>query len=1185
MAAGSRIPAPDHNASDGTSDIPQSTLPGASDPQVEHAQPLAVVLDAVRQPGMPLSRMVATIMDGYADRPAFGERVRELVSDPATGTTAVRLLPRFDTVTYRELWSRVGAVAADWYHHDTAPLRAGDFVGTLGFTSIDYATVDLACVWLGAVCVPLQSGASVGHLSPIVGETELRLLACSVQMLDTAVELALANPTVLRLMVFDYEACVDEQRDALAAARTRLTAAGSPLVITLLAEAIDHGRTLPEAPQYAHGRDEDPLTLLIYTSGSTGIPKGAMYPESLIRPVWAGRLMPTDGSLPMIGVNYHPMSHLAGRSALIRGLVAGGTGYFTASSDLSTLFEDIALVRPTEVHFVPRICDMVFQHYRSELDRWTATAGDDADRNAIDRAVRDEIRNTVLGGRLLRAGVGSAPLSAEIHAFMEDCLGMPVHNRYGSTEAGVALLDGRIMRPPVAEYKLVDVPELGYFTTDIPHPRGELLLKTRSIIPGYYKRPEATAKVFDADGFYRTGDIMAEIGPDRLAYVDRRNNVLKLSQGEFVAVSRLEAVFATSPLVRQVFVYGSSERSYLLAVVVPTSDALAGAGRPASLKAAIAESLQQVGREAKLNSYEIPRDFIVEPEPFTVENGLLSGIHKLLRPKLKERYGPRLERRYVELAESEAAVLHELRQTGPNQPVLPVLLRAAQALLGCSSADLNPDAHFTDLGGDSLSALSFSILLREIFETEVPVSVVISPANTLRTLAAHVEQVRMAGAVRPTFTSVHGAGATVVRAADLTLEKFVDAATLAAAAHLPHPPGEPITVLLTGATGYLGRFLCLEWLKRMEATGGTLICLVRGPDAQAAAHRLTDAFDTGDAELLDRYRTLAARHLKVLAGDIGDANLGLDETTWRRLADTVDLIAHPAALVNHVLPYDQLFGPNVVGTAELIKMALTSRITPITYVSSIAVLRGAASADEDDDIRVTSPQRPIDQSYANGYGISKWAGEVLLREANERFGLPVACFRSDMILAHSQYAGQLNLPDRFTRLLLSVLATGLAPRSFYRTDADRHRPEAHYDGLPVDFTAEAITELAARTTKGYHTFNVLNPHADGISLDVFVDWLIEAGHPIHRIDDYAEFYTRFDAAIRALPDRQKQHSLLPLLHAYTAPAEPATGAMIPAERFHSAVQDAKIGPDQDIPHITPKLIGKYATDLHRMGLV
>ena len=63
---------------------------------------------------------------------------------------------------------------------------------------------------------------------------------------------------------------------------------------------------------------------------------------------------------------------------------------------------------------------------------------------------------------------------------------------------------------------------------------------------------------------------MAELGPDRLAYVDRRNNVLKLSQGEFVAVARLEAAFSSAALVRQIFVYGNSERPYLLAVVVPT---------------------------------------------------------------------------------------------------------------------------------------------------------------------------------------------------------------------------------------------------------------------------------------------------------------------------------------------------------------------------------------------------------------------------------------------------------------------------------------------------------------------------------------------------------------------------------------------------------------------------------------
>ena len=99
------------------------------------------------------------------------------------------------------------------------------------------------------------------------------------------------------------------------------------------------------------------------------------------------------------------------------------------------------------------------------------------------------------------------------------------------------------------DYKLVDVPELGYFRTDQPHPRGELLVKSEQLFPGYYKRPEVTAEVFDADGYYRTGDIVAEIGPDQLAYLDRRNNVLKLSQGEFVTVSKLEAVFGDSPLV------------------------------------------------------------------------------------------------------------------------------------------------------------------------------------------------------------------------------------------------------------------------------------------------------------------------------------------------------------------------------------------------------------------------------------------------------------------------------------------------------------------------------------------------------------------------------------------------------------------------------------------------------------
>ena len=407
------------------------------------------------------------------------------------------------------------------------------------------------------------------------------------------------------------------------------------------------------------------------------------------------------------------------------------------------------------------------------------------------------------------------------------------------------------------------------------------------------------------------------------------------------------------------------------------------------------------------------------------------------------------------------------------------------------AGDLDPDAQFTDLGGDSLSALTFSNVLADIFGIEVPVGVIISPATNMRGLAEYVEAERGSGSSRPTFASVHGPGATAVRAADLTLDKFIDAKTLHDSPTLPRATGAPYTVLLTGANGWLGRFLALEWLERMSETGGKLVTVIRGRDDAEAPRRLEKVFDSGDPALQRRFRELAADHLEVLAGDIGEPNLGLETGTWDRLADSVDLVVHPAALVNHVLPYTQLFGPNVVGTAEVIRLAITTRIKPITYLSTIAVAMTVPPGEfeEDGDIRVVSPVRQIDESYANGYANSKWGGEVLLREAHDLCGLPVAVFRSDLILAHSRYAGQLNVPDMFTRLLFSLLATGIAPRSFYETNAACRRPRAHYDGLPVDFIAEAVTTLGMQTTDGFRSYDVMNPYDDGISLDVFVDWL------------------------------------------------------------------------------------------------
>jgi fatty acid CoA ligase FadD9 len=712
-----------------------------------------------------------------------------------------------------------------------------------------------------------------------------------------------------------------------------------------------------------------------------------------------------------------------------------------------------------------------------------------------------------------------------------------------------------------------------------------LLVKSETLIPGYYKRPQVTAEVFDADGYYRTGDIMAETGPDQLVYVDRRNNVLKLAQGEFVTVSKLEILFGDSPLVRDIYIYGNSARSYLLAVVVPTEEALSRHD-PESLKPLIGDSLQKLAKAAALQSYEIPRDFIVETTPFTMENGLLTGIRKLARPKLKERYGQRLEQLYTELAESQTNELRALRRGGAGAPVLQTISRAAGALLGAPAGDLHPDAHFTDLGGDSLSALTFANLLHEIFDIDVPVGVIVSPATDLRALADYIEVQRQPGAKRPTFASVHGQDAAEVHARDLRLDKFLDAKTLAAAT-LPSTGGEVRTVLLTGATGFLGRYLALEWLERLNLVGGTLVCLVRAKDNATARQRLDGIFDSGDPKLLSHYQELVADHLEVIAGDKSELNLGLDSKTWQRLANTVDLIIDPAALVNHVLPYSQLFSPNALGTAELIRIAVTTKLKPFVYLSTVRVgdqIQPSAFT-EDADIRVISPTRKIDDSYANGYSNSKWAGEVLLREANDLCGLPVTVFRCDMILADTTFVGQLNIPDAFTRLMLSLVATDIAPASFYELDANGNRQRAHYDGLPVGFVAEAIATLGQQLVGGFETYNVMNPYDDGIGLDEYVDWLNDAGYPIQRIPDYADWLQRFETSLRALPDQQRQHSLLPLLHRYQRPEKPIRGAVAPADRFRAAVQDAKIGPDKDIPHIAAPMIINYITNLQLLGLL
>ena len=162
--------------------------------------------------------------------------------------------------------------------------------------------------------------------------------------------------------MFDYHPEVDDHREALEAAaagwRTPAARSSSRRWPTCSRAAT----RCPRRPQLV-ADDDDPLALLIYTSGSTGAPKGAMYPERLVAKCGAGRAgdWVDDRRRPSITLNFMPMSHVMGRGILYGTLGSGGTAYFAAKSDLSTLLEDLALVRPTELNFVPRIWDMLFR--------------------------------------------------------------------------------------------------------------------------------------------------------------------------------------------------------------------------------------------------------------------------------------------------------------------------------------------------------------------------------------------------------------------------------------------------------------------------------------------------------------------------------------------------------------------------------------------------------------------------------------------------------------------------------------------------------------------------------------------------------------------------------------------------------------------------------------------------------
>jgi len=375
---------------------------------------------------------------------ALGERARSETTD-AAGRATSELLPHFNTISYRELGERIEALAADLYGHPEAGLVAGDFVAILGFPGIDYTLVDLTCARLGAVVVPLPTTAPLTQLVPIATEVQPRVMAVASGNLELAVDVVLAGPTPERMVVFDYRAGLENERERYERAVARLADRG--VRVETLETALERGRGYGEAPVLAG--DADRLAALLYTSGSTELPKGAMYTERMTTGYWV-----SASTLPMISLMFLPLSHYGGRAALSTTLAGGGVAYFTASADMSTFFEDLALVRPTLFTLVPRLCDMVGQRFHGEVGRRLAEG---ADQSAAEAGAREFMQQSLFGNRCIAAACGSAPQSAELTALVESVLDTHLIVAYGATETGGVMVDWRVQRPPVTDYELIDV--------------------------------------------------------------------------------------------------------------------------------------------------------------------------------------------------------------------------------------------------------------------------------------------------------------------------------------------------------------------------------------------------------------------------------------------------------------------------------------------------------------------------------------------------------------------------------------------------------------------------------------------------------------------------------------------------------------------------------------------------------
>ncbi|KAJ9272988.1 hypothetical protein DTO212C5_909 [Paecilomyces variotii] len=561
----------------------------------------------------------------------------------------------------------------------------------------EWQITDLACMSQSLYSVSIYDVLGKEATEYIINHAELSCVVASLPHIPTLLQLRHKLPNLKIIVSLDP---IDAGEQPGQSKRDILKAIAGDHDVTIY--TIDEVEALGASVNrpYNPPSPEDIVTIN-YTSGTTGPPKGVVLTHKNAVAAASSALSVMEHSPGDTMASYLPLAHIYERLSEQGFLWAGGRiGYFHGA--IQELVDDLKVLKPTGFVSVPRLytrfgnvirgATVEQPGFKGALSRHvlaTKTANLET-KGTFKHAFYDRIwgRKVASALGLDKAKVmvsGSAPLDPALHSFLRVVFGIDLIQGYGLTETYAVttvqypsdLTSGNCGRlAPSVEACLMSLPDMDYSVDDKPYPRGELLIRGNTLFREYFKNPEETAAAVTEDGWFRTGDVCSIDEMGRFKIIDRRKNVLKLAQGEYVSPERLEGVYMSQlGYLAQGYIHGDSLQTSLVAIFGVQPDAFAGyaskiLGRNISptdieairavlgedkIRKAVLKDLDQIAKKQKLAGYERVRNCALMLDPFTVENELLTPTLKMKRPPAAKKYRSVLDDLYAQLAEEEAA--------------------------------------------------------------------------------------------------------------------------------------------------------------------------------------------------------------------------------------------------------------------------------------------------------------------------------------------------------------------------------------------------------------------------------------------------------------------------------------------------------------------------------------------------